>query len=112
MSDERPSVEHFARAARAAARRLAALGEDTRNRALHAMGVALEGMEAEVLAANERDVSDGEGKLPASLVSRLALDAEKLAAMVAGIRAVAALPDPSGLILARTLLDDGLVLEK
>ena len=32
--------------------------------------------------------------------------------MAAGVRAVAALPDPSGRVLARTLLDDGLVLEK
>ena len=32
--------------------------------------------------------------------------------MAAGVRAVAALPDPSGRVLSRTLLDDGLVLEK
>jgi glutamate-5-semialdehyde dehydrogenase len=32
--------------------------------------------------------------------------------MAEGVRAVAALPDPSGVVLSRTLLDDGLVLEK
>ena len=32
--------------------------------------------------------------------------------MVEGVRSVARLEDPSGRVLARTLLDDGLVLEK
>ena len=32
--------------------------------------------------------------------------------MIAGVRAVRELPDPSGRILKRTLLDDGLILEK
>jgi glutamate-5-semialdehyde dehydrogenase len=47
-----------------------------------------------------------------SLVERLKLSPEKFASMVAGIRAVAPLPDPINRVLDRTLLDTGLVLEK
>jgi glutamate-5-semialdehyde dehydrogenase len=106
------AVEPLARAARSAARVLASLPAAMRDRALHAMAGALERAAGEVLAANASDVAEADGKLPAALVSRLALDAEKLAGMAEGIRAVASLPDPVGRVLARTLLDDGLVLEK
>lgn len=112
MSGPSRPVEPLARASRAAARRLAALPTDSRNRALLAMAAALERHGDAVLAANAADVSEVEGELPDSVVSRLGLDGEKLAGMAAGIRAVASLPDPSGRVLERTSLDDGLVLEK
>ena len=47
-----------------------------------------------------------------ALLSRLRLDAKKLAGMIDGVRSVARLEDPAGRVLTRTLLDDGLVLEK
>lgn len=112
MSASPRPVEPLARAARSAARSMAALGDESKTRALLAMAAALEAGAARVLQANALDVSDAEGKLPAPLVARLALDPGKLAGMVDGIRAVAALADPVGRVLARTLLDDGLVLEK
>jgi glutamate-5-semialdehyde dehydrogenase len=53
-----------------------------------------------------------ESPLAPSAFERLKLDEIKVHEMAAGVRAVAALPDPSGRVLSRTLLDDGLVLEK
>jgi glutamate-5-semialdehyde dehydrogenase len=47
-----------------------------------------------------------------ALYQRLLLTPEKYRGMIEGVVAVAKLPDPSGQILAKTLLDDGLVLEK
>ena len=52
------------------------------------------------------------GELSQALLKRLHLDAAKLAEMVRGVRAVAELPDPSGRILERRLLDTGLELHK
>jgi glutamate-5-semialdehyde dehydrogenase len=111
------TVEQRAAAARAAARKLAAVPTETKDRALREAAGRLESASARILDANAEDVADaarlvGERKLAGSLVDRLALDASKVRAMADGVRAVAALPDPSGRILSRTLLDDGLVLEK
>ena len=45
-------------------------------------------------------------------MDRLKLSSEKLQAMIDGVRAVIALPDPIGLVLDRVELDEGLELEK
>jgi glutamate-5-semialdehyde dehydrogenase len=108
----RDCVEPRARAARSAARRLAALPSAAKERALLAMADALERGAAGILAANAEDVREAEGRIPNALLSRLHLDGPKVAGMADGIRAVAALADPCGAVLSRTLLDDGLVLEK
>ena len=81
------------------------------------MAKALEQHAAEILAANAEDVREAEalvksGELSQALLKRLHLDAAKLAEMVRGVRAVAELPDPSGRILERRLLDTGLELHK
>ena len=52
------------------------------------------------------------GELSQSLYQRLLLSPDKLKGMIAAVRSVAELPDPSNRILARTLLDEGLLLEK
>lgn len=115
--DELPSPAAVARAARAASRRLAPLRADAKDRALEAIARRLEAAAAAILAANSADVADVEslvsrGEMEGALLSRLRLDAGKLASMVEGVRSVARLEDPSGRVLARRLLDDGLLLEK
>jgi glutamate-5-semialdehyde dehydrogenase len=111
------SVRQRAAAAKRAARKLAAAPTDTRNRALRVAADRLDAAAAAVLSANAEDVAEARragaaGSLAAPLLDRLVLDEAKVRAMADGIRAVAALPDPSGRLLSRTLLDDGLVLEK
>ncbi len=104
-------VRAVAKAAKAASRALAPLTEDVRNDALEAMASALEAAAPTLLAANAQDLKAaqalprGEALLPATL-SRLKLDASKLAEMVAQVRSVAALPDPLGRVLQATELDD------
>ncbi len=116
MSAEDP-VRSRARAAQAAARVLSGVPADAKNRALRAGALEIEAQEAAILEANGADVAEARaaveaGSLAKPLLDRLVLDPAKVRAMADGVRAVAALPDPSGRLLERTLLDDGLVLEK
>ncbi|MFI5181591.1 MAG: glutamate-5-semialdehyde dehydrogenase [Thermoanaerobaculia bacterium] len=104
-------------AAKVAARVLAGVPTEAKNRALRAAAGRIESDATAILEANAADVSEARalvdaGALAWSLVDRLVLDAAKVRAMADGVRAVAALPDPSGRLLEKTLLDDGLVLEK
>jgi glutamate-5-semialdehyde dehydrogenase len=113
----RGAVRDKAAAAKAAARRLAAAGKETKNRALLSIAGRLDADAAAILAANAADVAEvralvSSGGTARLLLDRLVLDEAKVRAMAEGVRAVAALPDPSGRLLMRTLLDDGLVLEK
>ena len=110
-------VRALAEAARAAARRLATSRPGAKDVALEAAARRLEAGAEAILEANAEDVAEaralvGRGELAEALLARLALDPKKLAGMVEGVRSVARLDDPAGKVLARTLLDDGLVLEK
>ncbi len=107
------SVAELCRTARAAARRLALLDARTKNAALAAIAAALLARTEEILEANARDLEAGrEAGLSASLMDRLALDAGRVAAMAAGVHAVAALPDPVGEELDGRRLANGLSLRK
>ncbi|MEO8586924.1 MAG: glutamate-5-semialdehyde dehydrogenase [Acidobacteriota bacterium] len=107
----------IAKRARRAARGLAVVSSERKNALLLAVADGIEAARDAILQANRADVLEArttfkEISLPRSLLDRLVLDEEKVRGMAAGVRAVAALPDPSGVVLSRTLLDDGLVLEK
>ena len=108
----------IARRARQAARSLAVLPSEKKNSILRTVADGIDAARGAILEANRQDVlqlSTTFKEIPSSshsLLERLVLDEAKVVAMAAGIRAVAALSDPSGQVLSRTLLDDGLVLEK
>jgi glutamate-5-semialdehyde dehydrogenase len=111
------TVVEIARRARQAAQTLAVLPTEKKNDLLRKVADGLERDRAAILHANAADLAAAhlsfeEGSLSRSLLDRLSLDEANLASMAEGVRAVAALPDPSGVMLSRTLLDDGLVLEK
>lgn len=98
---------------RAASRALQALPSSGRVAILTALADGLLAGRAAVLAANAEDVAAAEaGGVAPALLSRLRLTPAKLAALAAGVRAVAAQPEPLGRVLSRTLVADGLVLEK
>lgn len=105
-------VAPMLRSSRAAARAMAALTEEQRNTALATLAELVEEHGPQLRAENGADLEREEDRLSASLYQRLALDAGKLRDLVQGIRDLAALDDPVGRVLARTRLDDGLVLEK
>ena len=128
--EEGPGPAAIAKHARRAARRLAVFSSEKKNAVLLAVAEGLVATRDVILEANRQDVdtvrstfkeipssssSSSSAEISSSsrsLLDRLVLDEAKVAAMAAGVRAVAALPDPSGRVLSRTLLDDGLVLEK
>jgi glutamate-5-semialdehyde dehydrogenase len=83
--------------ARAAARVLSGAETGIKNRALLAMADQIDQAADRVIAANRLDLDAGEKNgLDAALLDRLALNKERVAAMAAGLRDIAALPDPVG----------------
>ncbi|MCH9054631.1 glutamate-5-semialdehyde dehydrogenase [Synechococcus sp. PCC 6716] len=95
------------------ARLLASLDAAARNQALEAVAVALEAATPEILAANHTDCEQARANgLTPSLYARLELSPSKLAAAIAGVRQVAALPDPLGQRQLHRQLDDGLILSR
>ncbi len=107
------SLQDAVRQTRQAARRLAHVTTSAKNAALEAIAQALEERTSDILTANREDVEAAIAvPLPSPLVQRLKLDANKLAGMVAGVRDVARLADPTGVRQIHRQLDDGLVLSR
>mgnify|MGYP001611235334 CR=1 FL=1 len=106
-------LETKGRLARQAARQLARLSTDVKNRALLKIADALKSREAEILAANEKDCAQGrKDGLSDALLDRLLLNSQRLAGMAADVRGVAALPDPVGEVSDMRTLPNGLVIGK
>ena len=99
-------------AAQAARPALASATAEQKNRALDAMAGALKAHEAQILAANELDLADAEGKISTVMLDRLRLTPERIDGMIEGIRQVAGLPDPVGRVLERVERPNGLIIEK
>ncbi|MBI2806772.1 MAG: glutamate-5-semialdehyde dehydrogenase [Planctomycetes bacterium] len=99
--------------ARDAARLLANADTERKDRwLLHAAG-ALEKRAAEVLAENAKDVaSAAQAGLSAANIDRLRLTPRRISDAAAGLRAIAALPDPVGRVLDRRERPNGLRIQK
>jgi len=100
--------------ARAASRAMPALSTAKKNRALLAMADALDAARVNILEANARDLETGrDAGLSDALLDRLALTDSRFNSMVAGVRHVAALPDPvDKRVGKKQKLPNGLTLEK
>ncbi|MGC2698402.1 MAG: glutamate-5-semialdehyde dehydrogenase [Candidatus Angelobacter sp.] len=102
---------------RRAARELARLSGEERNRILMTAADRLEERASEILNANEEDCRNldlaiAKNMASPALAKRLKTSSAGIKDMARQIRDVAALADPAGRILATTELDDGLVLLK
>jgi len=111
------SVAAVARGAKAASRLLASVPGLRRDAVLRAAADAIEARKLEILAANRSDCDDAiraveAGSMSRALFARLEIDERSITRMAAGVREVAALPDPLGQTLAVTELDEGLTLYK
>ena len=96
-------------AARAAARTLAKTSGAVRNQALLNAADGLESRQERILAANARDLSAGErAELPDYYLDRMRLTPDRLAAIAADVRGVAALPDPVGEVIDMKTVANGL----
>jgi glutamate-5-semialdehyde dehydrogenase len=106
-------VRDKALTAREAARVLALATRAQKDAALVAMADALVAGTDRIVAANALDVdaarADG---TPENVIDRLALDAERVAAFAAGVRDIAALPDPIGEVVRGSTLPNGLQLQQ
>jgi glutamate-5-semialdehyde dehydrogenase len=116
-SAAKSSVREQARAARAAARKLSQLSNDTRNSVLIAVAKRTGQNTARILQANEGDSRAAEelvrtGKMSRAAFARLLVSEKTIKEMVARLEEVARLDDPIGKRLSTTELDDGLILYK
>jgi glutamate-5-semialdehyde dehydrogenase len=101
------------RKAAAAAPSVAALPSEVKDAALLAMADALFAAEDELVAANSTDVSAArDAGTSDTLVDRLTLTPSRLGSMAAGLRAVAAQPDPVGEVVSGWTRPNGLLIEQ
>ena len=109
------NVSQLAAAAKESSFQLASLSTEIKNKALAAMAQALRAHAQEILAANQLDLQAAQNDkngLKKAMYERLKLTEEKLKTVICGLEELKNLPDPVGRVLARTQLDEGLVLEK
>jgi glutamate-5-semialdehyde dehydrogenase len=89
------------------------LSSAVKDDALEAIAVALVEHADEILEANARDVELGhEAHLSDALLDRLTLTGGRIAEMAAGVRKIAALPDPVGEVIDGSTLPNGLQLRR
>lgn len=106
-------VHDAARRARVAAGVLALTHRAVKDVALHAMADALVAGTPAILQANAVDVETARaGGTPDNVLDRLRLDADRVAAFAAGVRDVAALPDPVGEVVRGSTLPNGLRMQQ
>ncbi|MDM9621242.1 glutamate-5-semialdehyde dehydrogenase [Rhizobium sp. S96] len=106
-------MNDIGRKAKAAARPLGFASSETKNRALNAMADAILAGKDHILAENAKDLRDVAGtEMLASFVDRLTLNDKRVADMAEGIRAIAALKDPVGEVIATWDRPNGLKIER
>ena len=110
---ETASVSALCAQAKVASRLLATLDSGVKDRALEAIAEALDRQAADILEANSRDVEAAtEAGLSPALLDRLELTPERVGAIAADTRRIAALEDPVGEVLEQRRLANGLSLRK
>ncbi|MBM3634103.1 MAG: glutamate-5-semialdehyde dehydrogenase [Actinobacteria bacterium] len=109
MTTTHASLDERLDAARAAGRVLASMSAGEKVDVLEAVAQALLVRADAIIAMNADDLADArQANAPAAMVDRLMLDQSRIGAMAAGIRAVAALPDPVGTITGGWRVPNGL----
>jgi glutamate-5-semialdehyde dehydrogenase len=101
------------RRARAASQRLATATTAAKDAALGAMARAMEDGASDILAANSVDIANAMRTGPGgAFIDRLRLDERRISAIADSIRAIAALPDPVGQVIAAWNRPNGLRIER
>lgn len=111
--DVRVAVHDAAHRARTASRALAQLRTAQKNEALHAAADAVLAAADTVIAANAEDLAAGRSAgVEESLLDRLRLSKARVDGIASGLRQVAELPDPVGVVQRGSTLPNGLVLRQ
>lgn len=99
------------RQSKSAAQELGQLATAQKNDCLLQMAKDLEKHTADILAANQQDLNQAKANgIPDPLIDRLRLTKERVAEMAEGIRQVAALPDPIGVVEKMWRTEDQLMV--
>ncbi|MDQ3877699.1 MAG: glutamate-5-semialdehyde dehydrogenase [Actinomycetota bacterium] len=107
------SVDEICRTAHEVAPLVAGLTSEVKDAALQAMADALESNGSRLMAANSTDVERArEDGTSSTLIDRLTLTESRIAGMAAGLRAVAAQPNPVGEVIGGWKRPNGLLIEK
>ncbi|MGY3844883.1 glutamate-5-semialdehyde dehydrogenase [Streptomyces hydrogenans] len=111
--DNLTPVTRAAYQARGAAAQIAPLPRSAKDDALLAIADALEVRTAEIVEANVEDIAKArEAGTSESIIDRLTLTPERVRAIAADVRHVAALPDPVGEVVRGSTLPNGLDLRQ
>lgn len=95
MSSVKEQAVELGKRAKAAARKLAVVSSEEKNRALTAMADALESRGDFLIAENHKDLDPAKkAEISAAVLDRIALNPSRVKAMAKGLRDVVALPDP------------------
>ena len=106
-------VSDLSTRAREASRRLALLSRADKDEALRALAEALDAATEQIVAANAQDIERGRaGGMAEGLIDRLTLTPDRVAAVAAAVRDIAALPDPVGEVVRGSTLANGLELRQ
>ncbi|MEL4071264.1 glutamate-5-semialdehyde dehydrogenase [Ochrobactrum sp. GPK 3] len=112
-SDIAGIMAEVGRKAKAAAAPLAIAGTEQKNKALLAAADAILESRDAILEANKLDLANAAASgMAASFVDRLTLDDTRIEGIAEGIRAIAALPDPVGAVIAEWDRPNGLHIER
>ena len=100
-------------AAREAAAELAFAPPSDKRKALEVAADTVDARSAEIIDANAKDMEFGQEKgLSAAMLDRLMLDADRVAGIASGLRAVAAQEDPVGQVISDWDMESGLHIER
>lgn len=106
-------VKKRGKAAKEASYSLALATVEEKNEALLLIAKQLLEDQAAIIAANEKDLENGrENGLDQSVLDRIMINEERIAAMAHGIKLLVELNDPVGEVLEKSTLDNGLHVEK
>ncbi len=105
------TIRRMALEARQAARKLGTLSSGVKNQVILRVAALLKERQAQIQAENKKDVDAAlkEGH-PAAFIDRLTLSDKVMAAMVQGLKEVAALPDPVGAVTGMWVRPNGLLV--
>lgn len=113
LTDADSLIADLGRRARVAAPQSAATTTSRKARALIEAGKAIRDGQDAILAANARDVAAAQAAgMSAAMFDRLRLDPDRIAAMAAGVDAVAQLSDPVGQVMDASERPNGLRLSR
>jgi glutamate-5-semialdehyde dehydrogenase len=112
-SDLDALMRDIGRKARAAGHALGLAGTERKDRALAAMAAEIRSRSAEILAANAEDVAEAKAQgATSAFIDRLALDAQRVAAMADAVETVRGLADPVGTIMDKWTRPNGMTIER